>query len=74
MVQNVNTQTNILENKEGFLSLSLKQMVGESTMVNNPPTELKGVMKSAFYDGASQGKRPFVYALLIRFDNYNTLS
>ncbi len=73
MVQNVAAQAQALENKPGFLSLSLKQMIGDSTMVNNLPVDLKGVLKSAFIDAAKAGRRPFNFSLMIRFDSYDNL-
>jgi len=73
LMQNVGAQAQKLDNKQGFLGLSLKQVIGNSTMVNNMLPDLKGVLKSALIDAAKAGRRPFVYALLIRFDNYDNL-
>ncbi len=73
MVQNVRDFAHTLDSTPGFLSLSLKEMIGDSTMVNNFPIQLKGVLKSAYIDGALQKRRPFVFALLIRFDGYDNL-
>lgn len=73
MMTNVSNQATALESKAGFLSLSLKQMTGDSTMVNNFLPDLKGVLKSAYYDAAHAGRRPFIYTLLIRFDSYDNL-
>ena len=73
MMSNVSTQATALESKTGFLSLSLKQMIGDSTMVNNFDPSLKGVLRSAYVDAAQAGRRPFIYTLLIRFDSYDNL-
>lgn len=75
MMANVSAQAAALDAKEGFLSLALKQMVGDSTMVNNflPDTGLKGVLRSAYVDAAMAQRRPFVYTLFIRFDSYDNL-
>lgn len=75
MMENISAQATALEQKAGFLSLSLKQLIGDSTMVNNllPTIEIKGVLKSAYIDAAQAGRRPFVYTLFIRFDSYTNL-
>ena len=73
MVDNVKNQAQALDGKAGFLSLSLKQMVGDSTMVENLDVSLKGVLKSSYIDAANAGRRPFVYTLYIRFDSYDNL-
>ena len=57
----------------GFLSLSLKNMVGDSTMVKNFPSNLKGVLKSAYFDAYKQETMPLFYSLFIRFENYKDL-
>jgi len=68
--------------KTGFLSLSLKQMTGESTMVKNYPDSLKGALDRGFAQVTSSPgtpglptsqKIPFFYALLIRFDSYDNM-
>ena len=61
------------EKKRGFLSLSFKNMVGDSTMVKNYPTELKGVLKSAYIDAFKQNRLPLFYALFVRFASYHDL-
>lgn len=73
LMANVNAQAAALDGKTGFLSLSLKQMIGNSTMVNNFLPNLKGVLRSAYVDAAMRGRRPFVFTLFIRFDNYDNL-
>lgn len=62
-----------LETKKGFLSLSFKNMVGDSTMVHNYPTALKGVLSSAYFDATKEGSMPLFYSLFIRFENYHEL-
>jgi len=73
MLLTVNSYVEVLNTKVGFLSLSLKNMIGESTMVKNFPNDLKGILKSAYVDAAQLGKRPHRYALLIRFNSYDNL-
>ena len=73
MMKNISTQATALEGKNGFLSLSLKLMIGDSTMVKNLTPDLKGVLKSAYIDASKLGRRPFLYSLLVRFDNYDNL-
>jgi len=73
LLSNVKAQATALDAKAGFLSLSLKQMLGDSTMVNNFLPDLKGILKSAYIDAAMKGRRPFVYTLFIRFDSYDNL-
>lgn len=62
-----------LHHTKGFLSLSLKNMVGDSTMVHNYPTALKGVLSSAYFDASKEGSMPLFYSLFIRFENYQDL-
>jgi len=69
----VNAYLEVLNSKVGFLSVSLKNMIGESTMVKNFSNDLKGILKSAYIDAAKIGKRPHRYALLIRFNSYDNL-
>jgi hypothetical protein len=73
MLVEVNSYLSTLDSKKGFLSLSLKNMIGESTMVKNFSNDLKGVLKSAYIDSAQMGKRPYRYSLFIRFDNYDNM-
>lgn len=82
VLSNVESLQSTLTNTTGFLSLSLKQMTGESTMVKNYPDALKGVLDRGYAQVASaQGtpgmptstKIPFFYALLIRFDSYDNM-
>jgi|GEM_PF-770945 len=62
-----------LRTKSGFLSLSLKNTIGDSTMVKNYPANLKGVLGSAYRDGFAAGRMPLFYTLFLRFENYAQL-
>lgn len=62
-----------LRAKPGFLSLALKQMSGDSTMVKNYPERYKGVLATAYLDGVAAHAQPYFYALFIRFDDAATL-
>jgi len=75
VMANISAQVTALKAKTGYLGLSFKELIGDSTMVNNllPNTGLKGVLKSAYIDAAKAGRRPFIYTLFIRFDNYDNL-
>ncbi len=73
LLQKINEYTKVLNKKKGFLSLSLKNMVGDSTMVHNYPTALKGVLSSAYFDASKEGSMPLFYSLFIRFENYQDL-
>lgn len=66
----VNTKIN---QYDGFLGFSLKQMVGDSTMVKNLPASYKGALASAFKEGAESGSMPYVYLLLVRFNSFDNL-
>jgi hypothetical protein len=57
----------------GFLRLSLKQMVGDSTMVKNYPEPYKGVLATAYLDGLEAHRQPYFYALFVRFADYAAL-
>ncbi|MCK4440833.1 MAG: hypothetical protein KAU90_02425 [Sulfurovaceae bacterium] len=73
LIENIEKYAKELENKKGFISLSLKNMVGDSTMVKNYPTYLKGVLKSAYFDASKEGRMPLFYSLFIRFQSYDDL-
>lgn len=47
----------------GFLSLLLKQMSGDSTMVKNYPESYKGVLAGAYLDGVKDHSQPYFYSL-----------
>lgn len=58
---------------DGFRGASLKQMVGDSTMVKNMPVSYKGMLANAMAEGAEDGTMPYVYLLLVRFDSFENL-
>lgn len=62
-----------LAHQPGFLHLSLKQMVGDSTMVKNHPEAYKGVLATAYLDGLKAQRQPYFYALFVRFSDYTAL-
>ena len=57
----------------GFLSLTLKQMSGDSTMVKNYPEAYKGVLAEAYLDGVRDHSQPYFYSLFVRFGDYAQL-
>lgn len=59
--------------QRSFLSLSMKQMVGESTMVKNFPASYKGMLGSAYSDAVAHQTLPYFYNLFVRFDSYAAL-
>ncbi|MDA8328647.1 MAG: hypothetical protein M0Z83_06715 [Betaproteobacteria bacterium] len=59
--------------RKGALAVTLKQMVGDSTMVKNYPASYKGVLRSAYADGAQSGTLPLFYSLFVRFPDLQTL-
>jgi hypothetical protein len=63
----------MIKEKRGFLSMSLKNMVGDSTMVKNYPSNLKGILRTAYLDAAKQNTMPLFYSLFLRFENYRDL-
>jgi hypothetical protein len=73
MLTAIDALTNKLSGQSGFLSLSLKNTVGDSTMVKNYPAALKGTLGSAYTDGFKAGRMPLFYSLFIRFENYAQL-
>lgn len=82
VLDHVESLKSTMMGKTGFLSLSLKQMTGESTMVKNYPDILKGTLDRGFaQDATAPGtpglptstKVPYFYALLIRFDSYDNM-
>lgn len=58
-----------MRGEPGFMQLALKQMSGDSTMVKNYPDAYKGVLATAYLDGAEAGVQPYFYSLFIRFTN-----
>lgn len=55
--------------QRGALVVTLKQMVGESTMVKNFPEGYKGMLRSAYAEAAQAGTLPLFYSLFVRFDS-----
>lgn len=53
----------------GFLSLALKQMSGDSTMVRNYPEIYKGVLATAYLDGLRDHTQPWFHSLFVRFES-----
>lgn len=64
---------NEISQYSGFLGSSLKQMIGDSTMVKNMPAAYKGLLANAAAEGAANGTMPYVYLLLVRFDSLEHL-
>ena len=54
---------------QGFLSLALKQMTGDSTMVKNYPEAYKGVLATAYLDGLKDNTQPWFHSLFVRFES-----
>ena len=73
MLAAVDALSTDLASKDGFLSLSLKNTVGDSTMVKNYPVALKGALGTAYKDGFAAGRMPLFYALFIRFETVTKL-
>ncbi len=73
MIRGVEKYSEELSKKKGFLSLSLKNMIGDSTMVKNYPSNLKGVLHTAYFDAAKEGSMPLFYALFVRFKSYEDM-
>ncbi|MGC8508523.1 MAG: hypothetical protein ACP5GF_11150 [Thiomonas sp.] len=59
--------------QRGALAVTLKQMVGDSTMVKNYPESYKGMLRSAYADAAQARTLPLFYALFVRFDSDKAL-
>ncbi|TAM13392.1 MAG: hypothetical protein EPN65_22405 [Pandoraea sp.] len=57
----------------GFLSATLKQMSGESTMVKNYPEPYKGALANAYLDGVQAHTLPLFYSLFVRFASLGEL-
>lgn len=73
MMSSMTAQATALEAKTGYLSMSVKQLIGDSTMVMNLNNSLKGILSSAYIDAANLGLRTFVFTLFIRFDTLANL-
>lgn len=63
-----------LQHQPGFLAMTLKQMVGDSTMVKNYPESYKGLLANAYLDGAEAKTLPLFYSLFVRFDSARHLA
>lgn len=63
-----------LQRQRGFLAMTFKQVVGDSTMVKNYPESYKGVLANAYLDGAEAGTMPLLYSLFVRFDSTTHLA
>lgn len=55
------------------IAISLKQMVGDSTMVKNYPESYKGLLRNAYADSAKTGMLPLFYSIFVRFPDAKTL-
>ncbi len=53
--------------QRGALAVTLKQMVGDSTMVKNYPESYKGMLRSAYAEAAQARTLPLFYSLFVRF-------
>lgn len=72
-----------LQTTQGYLSLSFKQTIGESTMGRGYPSDatptLKGVLAEGYASlngvpaGAPSPKVPYFYVMFVRFANYDDL-
>lgn len=56
-----------LKGTPGFLGITLKQMVGTSTMVMNYPPRYKGILADANEEAVEEGRLPYSFLLLVRF-------
>ena len=73
LLESIQAQAQELQAAEGFLSLSLKQMTGDSTMVKNYPEAYKGMLANAYVDAVAAHSLPYFYSLFVRFADYDTL-
>lgn len=60
--------------QRGALAVTLKQMVGDSTMVKNYPESYKGLLCSAYAEAAQVGTLPLFYSLFVRFASAKALA
>lgn len=68
----INQFANHMKNN-GALAITLKQMVGDSTMVKNYPESYKGLLKNAYAEAAAAGTLPLFYSLFVRFSDIKSL-
>ncbi|MFP4007196.1 MAG: hypothetical protein ACLFV6_04205 [Spirulinaceae cyanobacterium] len=73
LLESIQTQVRRLQTARGFLSLSLKQMTGDSTMVKNYPEAYKGMLATAYADAVAAHSLPYFYSLFVRFADDDTL-
>ncbi len=59
--------------ERGAMAVTVKQMVGDSTMVKNYPESYKGLLRSAYADAAQAGTLPLFYVLFVRFESAHAL-
>lgn len=73
LLESIETQSQSLQDAAGFLSLSIKQMTGDSTMVKNYPEAYKGMLATAYADALAAHSLPYFYSLFVRFTDYASL-
>jgi hypothetical protein len=73
IVKAVSDLSATLKDQSGFLSLSLKNMVGDSTMAKNYPAKQKGLLASSYMDSFKEHRLPLFFSLFIRFDSSKSL-
>lgn len=73
LLESIETQSQSLQAAAGFLSLSVKQMTGDSTMVKNYPEAYKGMLATAYVDAVAAHSLPYFYSLFVRFADYESL-
>lgn len=73
MTEEISTFFKNLGEKSGFLTATLKNTIGDSTMVYNYPSVYKGTLQNAKIEAAQEGSLPLFYAIFIRFNNYDAL-
>ncbi|MGC8713434.1 MAG: hypothetical protein ACP5RH_13685 [Leptodesmis sp.] len=73
LLKNIEAQAQSLQDASGFLSLSVKQMTGDSTMVKNYPEPYKGTLATAYADAVAAHSLPYFYSLFVRFADYASL-
>ncbi|MBV1703006.1 MAG: hypothetical protein KGQ46_14455 [Hyphomicrobiales bacterium] len=60
--------------QRGALAVTIKQMVGDSTMVKNYPESYKGLLRNAYAEAAKAGTLPLFYSLFVRFESAKALA
>ncbi|TVQ05896.1 MAG: hypothetical protein EA368_18355 [Leptolyngbya sp. DLM2.Bin27] len=73
LLEGIETRSQSLQAAAGFLSLSVKQMTGDSTMVKNYPEAYKGMLATAYADAVAAHSLPYFYSLFVRFADYASL-